>query len=93
MAKKNPLRVLNKSEIDDMLQSEVFSNAEFNNHIEEVSNNLGYDKELVSRVIRNYITNIVVVINTVRNFKRKINVYGFFSLTIGSGKSTKKQKL
>ncbi len=73
-------------QIKDLLEQDVFITAHFNKHIIEVSLKTKIDEKIVEQVLKSYFTNILIVINTVRKIKTKINVYGFFSIFIEKGK-------
>lgn len=76
---------LTRKEISNLLESEVLNSPDFNEHITEVSFKTKIDKEIVKDILKSYFTNILVVINTVRKIKTKINVYGHFFITIEKG--------
>jgi len=76
---------LTRKEIVCLLENEVLNSPEFNEHITEVSFKTKIDKEIVKDILKSYFTNILVVINTVRKVKTKINVYGHFFITIKKG--------
>lgn len=73
-------------QIKELLEKDVFSKVHFNKHIVEVSLKTKIDEKIVEQVLKSYFTNILIVINTVRKIKTKINVYGFFSIFIEKGK-------
>lgn len=77
---------LKRNEIESLLEEEVFSTVSFNEHAKEVSLNTKIDEEIVKDILKSYFTNILVVINTVRKIKTKINIYGHFFIIIEKGK-------
>ena len=77
---------LTKQQIMKLLDEDVFITVHFNKHIVEVSLKTKIDEKIVEEVLKSYFTNILIVINTVRKIKTKINVYGFFSIFIEKGK-------
>lgn len=68
-----------------LLEAEVFTDNHFLEHVKEVSFKTKIDEEIVKDVLRSYITNVFLVINTVRKIKTKINIYGYFSVVIFKG--------
>lgn len=73
-------------QIKDLLDNDVFNIVSFNKHIVEVSLKTKINEKIVEQVLKSYFTNILIVINTIRKIKTKINVYGFFSIIIEKGK-------
>ena len=78
---------MTKKQIKYMLEREVFSKDKFKQHVLETSHKTKIDIVIVEKVLKNYIFNVVLVINTVRKIKTKINIYGFFSLIVEKGKN------
>lgn len=81
--------LLNKTQIKDVLHNDAFDLEEFDRHVKEVAFKTKIDEEIVRSVIESYFTNIVLVINSVRKLKTKINVYGFLTLFVEKGKRLK----
>lgn len=77
---------MTKSEIASCLDKEVFSTIEFQNHVSEVALLTNVKRHLVEKILTDYFTNILIVINTVRKFKTKINIFAFLHLIIEKGK-------
>lgn len=82
---KKSFKTLSRKEISELLEEEVINNEHFNEHISEVSLKTKIDYEIVKQILISYFTNILVVINTARKIKTKINVYGAFFLIIKKG--------
>lgn len=82
---KHKLKNYSREEGKAYLHKEVFSNPDFENHVNQVAVNLEVDESIVRDVLISYWTNIFYLINTVRKVKTKINVYGFFSLVVEKG--------
>lgn len=80
-----PFKTFSRSEINTLLEQEIFNSNHFMEHIKEVSYRTKISEEIVSDVLRSYITNIFIVMNQIRKIKTKINVYGFFSLIVEKG--------
>ena len=78
---------LTRNEITLLLEKEVLNSNHFNEHVTEVSFKTKINEEIVKSILISYFTNILVVINTVRKIKTKINVYGHFFITIEKGSS------
>ena len=76
---------LNKKQINTILKQDVFDKPHFKEHLKEVSLKTKIDEKIVEQVLKSYFTNILIVINTIRRIKTKINVYGFFSIYIEKG--------
>lgn len=81
-----PLKNIPKKELIEYLNIEVFSKELFKNHLKEVSHNLKIDEEIVEQVVKSYIINVSIVMNTVRKIKTKINIFAFFSFEVREGK-------
>lgn len=81
---------LTRKEIAYLLESEVLNSPDFNEHVKEVSFKTKIDEEIIKDILKSYFTNILVVINTVRKVKTKINVYGHFFIIIEKGTHFKK---
>jgi len=79
---------LNRKQIIALLEDEVLNCHAFKEHVTEVSFKTKIHEEIVKDILKSYFTNILVVINTVRKVKTKINVYGHFFLIIKEGKRT-----
>lgn len=86
------LRPFKLYEIDKYLDADVFNQNKFKNHVTQVAQNLDIDEEIVLNVIKNYITNVAVVIGTIQKVKTKINIYGFLTLYVRGGRHFKKHK-
>jgi hypothetical protein len=82
---KRRFKNLNKKQINTLLEQDVFSKPHFRQHVIEVSLKTKIDEKIVEEVLKSYFTNILIVINTFRKIKTKINVYGFFSIHIEKG--------
>lgn len=82
----NDLKNISKSRAKGYLQENVFDTENFNEHVSQVSINLNVDEKIVKDVLVSYFTNIFYIINTVRKVKTKINIYGYFSLTVERGR-------
>lgn len=83
---KNNLKNMSKAEAREYLNSQVFKDKRFNMHVKEVSHNLKIDEKIVKDVLVHYITEIMYVMNSVRKFKTRINIYCFFNFLIEKGK-------
>ncbi len=90
MAKKSvfwrDFKHMDKSQIKDMLEQDVYSTDEFKRHIEEVSIKTGLETDLITSVLKSYFTNILIVINSNNKLKTIINLYAFAKLVIKRGK-------
>lgn len=80
------LKNISKEKLKEYLHNEVFKSDAFKLHVKQVAFNLKIDESIVKDVLVSYFTNVALVINTVRKIKTKINIYGFFSLTVEKGK-------
>lgn len=85
-------KVFPRKKIPSLLEEEVFSNVHFINHVKEVSFKTNINEKIVAEVLKSYFTNIFKVMNSIRKFKTKINVYGFFSLIVMKGRNVKIKK-
>ncbi len=85
---KSFFRNIFKKDIKILLEEEVFSNQQFIDQVKQVSLKTKMDEKIVKEVLTSYFTNILIVINSIRKVVTKINVYGFFSLTIKKGRNT-----
>jgi hypothetical protein len=79
------LKNIPKDKAKEYLHTNVFDTAEFNIHVQRVAFNLKLDERIVRDVLVSYFTNIMLLINSKRKLKTKINVYGFFSLIVEKG--------
>lgn len=70
----------------EYLQVNVFDTDNFKEHVSQVAINLNVGESMVRDVLVSYFTNIFYLINTVRKIKTKINIYGYFSLTVEKGR-------
>lgn len=80
-----------KKQLRANLEEDVFSNHLFKEHLKKVSLKTKMDEKIVEEVLRSYFTDILIVMNSVRNIKRKINIYGFLRAIIIPGSLIKKQ--
>lgn len=80
--KRKLLKNISKKEMVEYLHTNVFTTSDFNLHVQRVAINLQVDESIVRDVLVSYFTNIAFAINIVRTIKTKINVYGYFSLTV-----------
>lgn len=76
---------LSRKEITFLLEKDVGSSEQFNQHVSEVSYKTKIDEEIVKSILISYFTNILIIINTVQKIKTKINIYGYFFLMIRTG--------
>lgn len=79
-------RNLTRKEIKQVLEKDVFSNIDFKNHVLETSETLNIDVKIVEYVLKHYITNVMILINTTQKIKTKINIYAFFTLILEKGR-------
>lgn len=82
---RKPFKLMTRKEIDYLLNKDVFSQSDFKRHVQETSQKTGIDAEIVERVIKNYITNVMIILNTIQKIKTKINIHGFFSFLVEKG--------
>ena len=82
---KEELKNIPKDKAVEYLNKQVFDTEHFAHHVNQVSTNLKLDQRLVRDVLVSYFTNIFFMINTVRKIKTKINLFGFFSLSVLKG--------
>lgn len=83
---KEDLKNIKKKDLKIYLENEVFQREAFKRHINEVAQKTNIDEEIVKDVIKSYITNISIVMNTILKIKTRINIYGFFYFDIEKGK-------
>lgn len=83
---KNDFKNLNTKQIKEILEEEVFTNEDFLKHVDEVVQLTDLERDLVLRILKSYFTNILIVINSIRKFKTKINLYAFANLFVEKGK-------
>ena len=83
---RNNVKNLSKEQISVLIENEVLNSNHFKEHITEVSFKTKIHEDIIKDILKSYFTNILVVINTVRKIKTKINIYGFFYLLIEKGK-------
>lgn len=83
---KDELKNIPKDNLKRYLHDMVFSTPEFNLNVKQTAQNLNIDEKIAYDVLVSYFTNIALVINTVRKIKTKINIYGFFSITVEKGR-------
>lgn len=82
---KEPLKNIPKDKAREYLDKQVFSTEHFKKHVDQVATNLKLSPELVNDVLVSYFTNVFFMLNTTRKIKTKINLYGFFSLSVLKG--------
>jgi hypothetical protein len=80
------LKNIKRERAKEYLQGNVFDTDNFKEHVSQVAINLNIDESIVRDVLVSYFTNIFYLINTVRKIKTKINIYGYFSLTVERGR-------
>lgn len=79
------LKNIPKDKIPEYLHTTVFNGDQFALHIQRAAFSLKIDEVIVRNVVESFFINVMVVINTTRKIKTKINVYGFFSLIVEKG--------
>jgi hypothetical protein len=70
-----------KNHLND-LEKDVFQNSDYDRHIQETANKLGLSTELVSVVMNNYLTNIVLTMYTDTFKMKRIIIYQFIKFFI-----------
>lgn len=80
-----PLPILTRKECSEYLHKNVFDTPEFEVHVNQVAVNLKIDQRIVKAVLISYFTNVMILINSTRKIKTKINIYGFFSIIVEKG--------
>ena len=79
-------KLIPKEDIRSFMEKEVFCLDEFKQDVDRVSENLNMDRGLVKDVLESYFVNIMIIINSVRKIKTKINIYAFCSIVIEPGR-------
>ena len=82
---RKPLQNFTRQECSEYLHKNIFDTPEFEVHVNQVAVNIKIDKRIVKAVLVSYFTNVMILINSTRKIKTKINIYGFFSIIVDKG--------
>lgn len=80
------LKSFSREESVKYLDENVFNSEDFDRHVSMTSEAINIDKDVILDVLRFYITEVFVFLNTVQKVKKAISVYGFFYFYVEKGK-------
>jgi len=93
---KSVRQFANRDAVKEYLESDVFSQQEFINHVSETATSTRVSYLLAYELITNYLIDILYEIDqtvSIRKKKRKISVYSYFFLEIGFMVSLRDKKM
>ncbi len=82
---RRPLKIFTKQECSEYLNRNVFDTPEFEDHVNQVAVNINIDQRIVKDVLVSYFTGVMLLINSTRKIRTKINIYGYFSIIVEKG--------
>jgi len=60
--------------------NDVFNRSDFKKHIKLTAKELNMDEELVEKVIKQYVTSVIMFMNKIHEYKVRITVYTLFNI-------------
>lgn len=88
MARKKAIYRLvraSKQEIDNYLHKDVFSDKNFNDHLQKTSDELDIDPGTVRDAVESYIRNVSYLINAPSYYLKRIPIRGWLTLIVKNG--------
>lgn len=70
--------------LEKKLEEHVFNQADFDNHVTQVSKHLNYPDDVVRAVIKNFFGQIPKILYSKSKKPKRINVFGYFNFNIKS---------